>query len=145
MTPSEFVPPYYYNVTYYFTFLILTWLTILYYVGSSGQKVLRSEGGTLSQMFALVCTVFFIFYLGLRPVTYDFVDMPMYAYTYENIDITDNYISMGFHSEWFWHNFGLFCFHMGFNEYEYFFLIELIYLGCMFVCCLMLMTMKSEM
>ena len=139
MTPIEFVAPYYYNVTYYFTFLILTWFTILYYVGSSGQKVLRAEGGSLTQTFSLVCTVFFIFYLGLRPVTRDFVDMPMYAYTYEEIDITDDYAPMGLHSEWFWSNIAKFCVHMGFNVNEYFFLIELVYLGGMYICCLMLM------
>ena len=140
MTPIEFVAPYYYNITYYFTFLILTWFTILYYVGSSDQKILRAEGGSLSQMLALVCTVFFIFYLGLRPVTYDFIDMPMYAYTYESIDITAaDYAPMGLHSEWFWRNFGLFCVHMGMNVNEYFFMIELFYLGGMFVCCMLLM------
>ena len=139
MTSIEFVAPYYYNVTYFFTFLILTWLTILYYVGSNGQKVLRSEGGSLTQTLALVCTVFFIFYLGLRPVARDFGDTTLYAYSYEGMDFTVNYSSIGFHSEWFWHNIGVFCAHMGFNVNEYFFLIEFFYLGGMFVCCLMLM------
>lgn len=139
MTPIDFVPPYYYNVTYYFTFLILTWLTILYYVGSSSQKVLSSEGGSLSQALALVCTVFFIFYLGLRPVARDFGDTTLYAYSYEGMDFTVNYASIGFHSEWLWHNIGVFCVHMGLNVNEYFFLIELFYLGGMFACCLILM------
>ena len=142
MTPIEFVAPYYYNVTYYFTFLILTWLTILYYVGSGGQKVLRSEGGSLTQTLAFVCTVFFIFYLGLRPVARDFGDMPLYAYNYEIMaeDIMGvNYEAMGFHSEWFWRNIGIFCAHMGFNVNEYFFLIEMGYLGGMFICSMMLM------
>lgn len=140
MTPIEFVAPYYYNVTYYFTFLVLTWFTILYYVGSGGQKILRAEGGSLTQALAFGCTVFFIFYLGLRPVTRDFVDMPMYAYTYESIDITSaDYAPMGFHSEWFWRNIALFCLNMGFNVNEYFFLIEVVYLSGMYICCLMLM------
>ena len=139
MTSIEFVAPYYYNVTYYFTFLILTWFTILYYVGSNGQKILRSEGGTLTQTLSLICTVFFIFYLGLRPVARDFGDMPLYAYSYEGIDMTSNYAPMGFHSEWFWHNIAVFCAHLGFNVNEYFFLVEFFYLGGMFVCSLMLM------
>lgn len=139
MSAIEFVPPYYYNVVYFFTFLILAWFTILYYIGSNGQKVLRSEGGSLSQVFALVCTVFFIFYLGLRPVTRDFIDMPMYAYDYECIDFTADYLPIGFHSEWFWRNIGVFCVHIGMNVNEYFFLIELVYLGGMFACCMLIM------
>lgn len=142
MTPIEFVAPYYYNVTYFFTFLIVTWFTILYYVGSSSQKVLRAEGGSLTQTLAFVCTFFFIFYLGLRPVARDFGDMPLYAYSYEIIaeDIMGaNYETIGFHSEWFWRNIIVFCIHMGFNVNEYFFLIELGYIGGMFICSMMLM------
>ena len=139
MSEIDWIAPHYYNIIYYFSFLILTWFTFLYHVGSNGQKLLLSEGVSISQTFSFVCTVFFIFYLGLRPVTGEFVDMPMYGHYYNGVDIDTPYAPINLRAEWFWRNIAVFCKHMGANINEYFLLIEFVYLGGMYVCCLILM------
>lgn len=139
MNPVEFVALYYYNTVYYFTFLVLTWITIMYYVGSNEQKMLRSDGGSISQPFSLICTLFFIYYLGLRPVSGTFIDMPMYAYNYDNIELEMSYMPISIHGEWFWRNIGIFCKRIGLNVNEYFLVIAFGYFAGMYICCIMLM------
>lgn len=139
MSEIDWFDPFYYNLVYYFTFLILSWFTILYHVGSNGQKLLRTEGVTISQTFSLIITAFYIYYLGLRPVVNAFVDMPMYGHYYDGIEIDTPYASISIHTEWFWRNIAIFCKHMGANVNEYFLFIEFVYLGGMYVCCLLMM------
>lgn len=139
MSEIEFIAPYYYNVLYFFAFLFLTWVTVLYHVGSQGQKILHPEGVSISQLFSFICTAFFIFYLGLRPVAGDFIDMPMYGLYYSGIDTLTPYTPISIHTEWFWRDIAVFCAHMGMNVNEYFFVIELGYLGSMYICSMMLM------
>lgn len=139
MSDIDWIAPHYYNTVYYFAFLVLAWITILYHVGSSTQKVLTSEGGGISQPFSLLCTVFFIYYLGLRPVAGVFIDMPMYGLYYSGVSFDTPYVPINLHGEWLWRDLNVFCGHMGLNVNEFFFVIELIYLGGMYVCCLLLM------
>lgn len=135
MTEIEFIEPYYYNVLYYFLLLFLSWVTVLYHVGSHGQKILHSENNnSLSQLSAVLLTLFFIFFLGLRPVTRDFGDTGLYARNFRNTEIDTAYRSISLSGEWFWANITTFCSHMGMNVNEYFFTIELMYIGSMFLC-----------
>lgn len=134
MTEIEFIEPYYYNVLYYFLLLFLSWITVLYHIGSHGQKILHEENNnSISQLSAVILTLFFIFFLGLRPVSRgDFGDMWLYALNYEKN--STEYSSISIHGEWLWNNISVFCSHMGMNDNEYFFTIELLYIGSMFFC-----------
>lgn len=135
MTEIEFIEPFYYNVLYYFLLLFLSWITVLYHIGSRGQKILHEENNnSISQLSAVILTVFFIFFLGLRPITSDFGDTTMYARSYYNTPLDAPYSSISIHGEWFWNNITLFCVHMGMNMNEYLFTIELMYIGSMFFC-----------
>ena len=47
MQPLNLVEPWYYNTVYFILFLFLSWGTVLYYIGSDQQKILRSEGSAM--------------------------------------------------------------------------------------------------
>lgn len=133
MQPIEFISIFYFSLAWYTTLLILIWGTVIYYIGSNNQKILRTQG-TPSQGAALLLSLLAIFYIGLRPISSEFGDMWLYARNYDAYaDMPYRIISLG--SEWFWDNIGIFCAHMGFNENEYFLIVEAGYVGLMFVCC----------
>ena len=136
MQPLDLVEPWYYNTVYFLLFLFLSWGTVLYYIGSDQQKILRSEGSPM-QGAALFLTVALTFYLGLRPLSNSFGDMNMYRHAYENV--LDSYVPISFKSEWLWHNLSFLCKRIGFNVYEYFFIVEIGYFGGMYICSLLLM------
>ncbi len=136
MEPIEFIPPYFYNVVYYTTLLIICWFTVLYYIGSGQQKILHSEGSP-AQAAALFLSIIVIFFLGLRQISGEFGDTWMYAYDYWRIE--PEYDAISLHNEWLWNDIRAFCKLSGFNPHEYFLLIEFLYIGLMFVCGLILM------
>ena len=136
MQPLGLVDPWYYSTVYFILFLFLSWGTVLYYVGSNQQKILRSEGSPM-QGAAFVLTVALTFYLGLRPLSGSFGDMNMYRHSYENI--VNGFSSMSLKTEWLWNNLTAFCKLSGFNVYEYFFIVEIGYFAGMFICAFILM------
>ena len=136
MQPLDLVEPWLYNTVYYLLFLFLSWGTVLYYIGSDQQKILRSEGSAM-QGAALFLTVILTFYLGLRPASGSFGDMNLYRHSYENI--INSYEPISFKTEWLWNNFSFFCKRIGCNPYEYFLLVEIGYFAGMFICSMMLM------
>ena len=132
MQPIEFISLFYFSLAWYTTLLIFVWGTVIYYIGSNNQKILRTQG-TPSQGFALFLVVVAILYLGLRPISREFGDMWLYARSYDSyLDMPYKMIAFG--SEWFWDNIGIFCANMGLNEFEYFLVVEAGYLGLMFAC-----------
>ena len=132
MQPIEFISIFYFSLAWYTTILIFIWGTVLYYIGSNNQRVLRSEG-TPSQGAALFLLLAAIFYLGLRPISREFGDMWLYARNYDAYADMP-YKAIGIAGEWFWDNIGIFCAHMGLNEFEYFLVVEAGYFGLMFAC-----------
>lgn len=136
MEPIEFVRPYYYSTVYYFTFLVLVWGTVLYYIGSSGQKILKSEGSPM-QGVALLLTLVMIVFIGLRPIDWVFGDMKLYSFNYNSIDPIFRPIQ--FASEWLWDDISVTCRRLGMNANEYFLVVEFGYLGFMFISALLLM------
>ena len=136
MNPIDFIEPWYYSTAYYILFLLLSWMTVLYYIGSNNQKILYSEG-TPMQGAALLLTLVLIFFLGLRPISGYFGDMNMYTHSYVNV--VSGYVSIDFHTEWLWENFTAFCKKSGLNANEYFLTVAFFYFMGMFVCSLMLM------
>ena len=136
MESIEFLSPWYFATAYYILFLLLSWGTVLYYIGSSQQKILHAEGSPM-QGAALVLTLALIFFLGLRPVSTSFGDMRMYGHYYLNI--IDGFVPIDIRKEWLWDNFSALCKLLGVNLNEYFLLIEMGYFAGMFICCLLLM------
>lgn len=127
MGPITFVEPYYYNTVWYFAMLIVAWLNVLYYIGSNEQKVLKEDGTDPSQGFAVFVTFLIIYYLGLRPIYSDFVDMSNYAGMYRRFFPRYNYMPPDFSKEWLWHDMTVFFNHNGYTVYEYFLFIEFVY------------------
>lgn len=136
MKTIDFLSPWYFATTYYIFFLIISWITVLYYVGSNQQKILRSEGSPM-QGAALILTIVVTLFLGLRPNSRYFGDMGMYRHTYENV--LYHYSSLSLKTEWFWDNLMYFCKSTGFSANEFFLIVDIGYFFGMFVCALLLM------
>ena len=136
MEPIDFISPYYYNTYWYFFLLLVTWATVLFYIGSKRQKVLFSEDSP-SQGFALLVAVGTCFYWGLRPLFWLFGDMWSYAQNY-SLMAEAVYAMPDFKTEWLWQDFNVFCWRLGLNHTEYFLAVDIVYYGCMFICCCIL-------
>jgi hypothetical protein len=136
MGANSFLSPWYYATAYYILFLLLTWMTVLYYVGSNKQKVLYSEGSPM-QGVALLMTLAITFFLGLRPNSPIFGDMGMYRHTY-NYYILE-YSPVNLNTEWLWDNLMFFCKSIGFNHFEFFLTVEFGYFFGMLICAFLLM------
>ena len=136
MSTNEFLSPWYYGTAYYIFFLIVSWITVLYYVGSNQQKILRSEGNPM-QGVAVLLTMALIFFIGLRPNAKIFGDMFFYSHTYNNV--LHEYSSFSLHTEWLWDNLMFFFKRSGFNVNEFYLFVAFVYFGGMLLCSLMLM------
>ncbi len=119
MGPIEFVTSWYHSTFYYVAGLLLVWLTVLYYIGSNVQKILRSEGSS-THLLAFVITLITILYIGLRPMGAEFGDMIGYANYYNNVP---SYLPVNLHTEWLWSNMQVFLKGLGFNVHEFFFFV----------------------
>jgi len=136
MQPIDFLSPWYFSTAYHILFLILSWITVLYSIGSSQQKILRAESSPMQGM-ALLLTLAIAFFIGLRPSNRIFGDMGMYRHTYENV--LAGYSPMSLHTEWLWDNFMYFCKSIGFSSTEFFLIVDIVYFFGMFICALLLM------
>ncbi len=138
MHAIDFVDSWYYGTVYYFFFLFISWATVLYYIGSGNQKLLRSEGSAM-QGVALLLTIVMILYLGLRPDGGIFVDSTSYRDTYIFLLQENDYEPISLHTEWLWHNMTVLFKTIGLNHHEYFLAVEVVYLGGMFIASLLLL------
>ena len=136
MQTIEFLSPWYFATAYHIFFLIISWITVLYYVGSNQQKILHSEGSPMQGM-AVLLTVAVTFFLGLRPNNRVFGDMGLYRHTYENV--LYEYSSFSLNTEWLWDNLMYFFKSSGFSANEFFLFVDIGYFGGMFICAMLLM------
>lgn len=137
MGQITFVEPWYYGTVYHFLFLILSWATALYYIGSNSQKLLRSEDNPMQGM-ALLLTLLLVIFIGLRPDSPFFVDSGSYRETYSVLVQKNAYVPIDFHSEWLWENYTVFCKTIGLNHHELFFIVSLFYFGGMLIASVLL-------
>ena len=135
MEPIEFVTSWYHSTYYYLGGLILVWLTVLYYIGSNVQKILHSDGSS-TYLLGIFFSAIVIYYVGLRPMGAEFGDMISYSRYYANVT---EYQSVDIRTEWLWSNLQLFFKRMGFNVYEFFLFVAIVYYGSMLICCFKLM------
>lgn len=136
MQTIEFLSPWYFGTVYYIFFLIISWITVLYYVGSNQQKILHSEGSPM-QGVAVFLTIALILFIGLRPSSRIFGDMGMYRHTYENV--LYDYSPFSLHTEWLWDNLMYFFKSSGFSSNEFFLFVSFVYFGGMLLCAALLM------
>ena len=127
MGPITFVAPYYYNTVWYIIWLIVIWANVIYFIGSPEQKILHADGHDPSQGVAVIISLIVIYYLGLRPLHSDFVDMKNYAEIYKVFAPTYGYESPSLSEEWLWHDIMVFFQHNGFTVYEFFLFVEFVY------------------
>ncbi len=136
MEPIEAVAPYYYSTVYYIVFIFISWGTVLYYIGSAQQKILYAESSPI-QGAAVLMTIIITYYLGMRQVAPDFGDMYTYFNSYRLLK--PEFVPIDYKIEWLWTDFGVFCKKLQLNPFEYFFAIEIVYIGGMFWCAWFLM------
>lgn len=132
MEPIEFIAPWYYSTYFYIFFLLCCWITVVYYIGSNGQKLLYNKTNGPSQVFAVLVTVVWAVMIGLRQIARDFGDMRGYAGQYKNMIL--DFIPINLHEEWFWGDLQVFCKTLGMNVHEFFLLVAFIYFGGMLIC-----------
>lgn len=133
MTPITFVEPYYYNTVWYFALLLFTWALVIYYVGSGEQKLLLSDGHDASQGLAVILSFIIIYYLGLRPIYRDFVDMKMYAESYRLFAPYYVYQWPSLRNEWLWNDLFAYFSKNNYSVHSFFLFVEFIYVIGMLV------------
>ena len=136
MQGIEFIPAYYYTTVYYTSLLVITWFTVLYYIGAGSQRILHAEGSPV-QTAAFILTLIITLFLGLRQASLEFGDCWLYALDYNRGIGT--FQSVNLTNEWLWGGISDFCRHLDLNVNEYFLFIEVFYIGGMFICSWILM------
>lgn len=93
----------------------------------------------LAQIGAFVFTALVILFVGFRPISSVFVDMPMYTHVYNNIyDGTMENVN-DTRGEWLFYAYGNMCKRLGLSDIMYIFSLAVIYFGLMLVACWRLM------
>ncbi len=132
------LPDYLYRFIFYILIAILTLITGFIYVNSTNKKIIsiKPAGSYTSFIFSSFIAFFLILFIGFRPVSGVFVDMPMYAFAYNNI--YDEFASINWSEEWLWQNISYFCKYIGLGEAGYFVVCEILYIVPMFLACCIL-------
>lgn len=128
----QFFLPQYYDDIFYWTLFSICLLTGLYYHDSkSCEKLLKRYSIFLPILLAIIIIVV----LGLRPISWYFGDMPLYAHRW-NIEDFDLFNStFDFRGEWFF-DFVLITSKQFIPNVQYWFLIvALFYIGCQLWAC----------
>lgn len=128
----EFVPEQYYTTVFFWTMFALCLITSLYYQWSPGcNKLLKQNSAFLPLLFTMVL----IGYLGLRPVSYRFGDMPLYQHRWNMVEMIQPSIRFNLHTEWFFDYVLISCKTLVNDVQFWFLIIELFYIGCQFWAC----------
>ena len=125
--------------TIYFLVLYGLCLLIIFKLLVSQDSSNISRELPITQILAFLFTIVVILFIGLRPISGVFTDMPLYAHTYNVLlDGSQTQIEAE-HGEWLFFWFGNICRRIGLNDREYFLVIAAIYFGLMAVTCWRLM------
>ena len=134
----SFVPAVLYNSIYISVIFGLCLIIAINYSFSTGNEKLTAHL-PLAQIGAFAFTALVILFVGFRPISRVFVDMPMYTHVYNNIydgsieNVNDT------RGEWLFYAFGNLCKRIGLSDTMYVFSIAVIYFGLMVVACWRLM------
>lgn len=113
---------------YWAVFLFCLFLYFNYSGSDNCDKLLKKN----SMYPALILTLFLMVYMGLRPVSHTFGDTVNYAYIYRNAAGLA-FFSPDFEEEWLWDFILQTCKQSGFTVNMWFFIIEIGYLGFVFL------------
>lgn len=113
---------------YWAVFLFCLFLYFNYSGSDNCDKLLKKN----SMYPALILTLFLMVYMGLRPVSHVFGDTVNYAWGYKLANGLA-FFKMDFDKEWLWDFIMLTCKQSGFTVNMWFFIIEIGYLGFVFL------------
>ena len=113
---------------YWAVFLFCLFLYFNYSGSDNCDKLLKKN----SMYPALILTLFLIMYMGLRPVSHVFGDTVNYAYIYRH-SFGQALFNINLEEEWMWDFILLTCKKMGFTVNMWFLVIEIGYLGFVFL------------
>lgn len=135
----DIIPVQYYKSIYFIGIYFLCLLIVFRYSFSKSNLNI-TQTVPYSQLVAIVFTIALLLYVGFRPINgYYFVDMKMYAHTYNNIwkgDLSTVYSDNG---EWLFPWIGNLCKRIGLIDREFFLFISSFYFGLMAITCWRLM------
>lgn len=126
MTALPITPETLIQMFYWVTFLMCLF-TFFNYSGSGNCDKLLTKN---SMAPALIMICIYIIVMGLRPLSYRFVDTMNYALTYRNT--LPVFGEIDWSKEWLFALYRTWCRSMGFTVNTYFLIIEIGYLGMMF-------------
>lgn len=124
------IDPYVVCQIYYWGIFIISLFLYFNYSGSSNCDRLLAKH---SMTPALMLTLCLIIYMGLRPVSYMFGDTVNYAYIYRNMPIRPAIFVVDFDQEWFWGFIMNTCKAAHLTVNTWFIIIEIGYLGFVFI------------
>ena len=134
----SFVPAVLYNSIYISVIFGLCLIIAVNYSFSTTNEKLTAHL-PLPQIGAFVFTALVILFVGFRPISSVFVDMPMYTHVYNNIyDGTMENVN-DTRGEWLFYAYGNMCKRLGLSDIMYIFSLAVIYFGLMLVACWRLM------
>jgi len=113
---------------YWAVFLFCLFLYFNYSGSDNCDKLLKKN----SMYPALILTLFLMVYMGLRPVSHVFGDTVNYAWGYKLAN-GSAFFKIDFDKEWLWDFIMLTCKQSGFTVNMWFFIIEIGYLGFVFL------------
>lgn len=132
------VPAALYNSIYTLVLFGLSLIIAINYSFSSTNERLTANL-PITKIGTFAFTILVIIFIGFRPISGVFVDMPMYAHVYNNIyDGTMESVNDQ-RGEWLFYAYGNLCKRMGMSDVMYIFSISVIYFGLMLVACWRLM------
>ncbi len=130
------IPATSYASIYILALFILTLFISLYYLSIPDNRItLVTENR--KQILAFLFGFVIILFIGLRPISRWFVDMPLYAHVYNNIYGEDTFYDT--RGEWLFYLLGTTCKKIGLEDRLYFLVLATIYYGCMMIACWRLM------
>lgn len=133
----DFIPDTLYSTIYTLTLCGMGFLMSIYYLSPSPSGINKVHQYNKNEILALLLGFLVIFFIGFRPISGVFVDMPMYAHVYNNIYGENTlYDSRG---EWVFYLIGITCKEFGLSDKMYFLILSFIYYGCIILACWRLM------
>ena len=116
------------NIYVWTVFIVCVFLYFKYSGSDSCENLMQQH----SMAPAMILTVLFVIFMGLRPISYAFGDTVNYSASYYRL-VGVAAFSIDLNEEWFWHFIELMCKQAGFTVNTFFLIIEIGYLGFIFV------------
>lgn len=129
MNPLPIDPYIVHPIFYWGVFIICLFLYFNYSGSNNCDKLLTKN----SMVPALLLTILLIVYMGLRPVSHRFGDTVNYAYIYRNMPINPAIFAVDLDKEWLWGFVMNTCKAAHLSVSEWFLIVEIGYLGFVFI------------